>query len=165
MEVAVYVVGGIILLFGFVVFFGAPYLPTLKPQIEIALDLLDLKPGQTMIEVGSGDGRVLLAAAKRGWIVVGYELNPILVMFSLWHTRKYRDQVKVIWGNALSKEWPKPDGVYVFGIDRIMPKLYKKITQSIDKPINLASFTFSLKSQKPIRIKKGVYLYKVDPTV
>lgn len=163
METIVYMAGGFIILFGFVVFFGAPYLPTLKPQIEIALDLLDLKPGQTMIEVGSGDGRVLLAAAKRGWIGVGYELNPILVLFSRWHTRKYRSQVRVIWGNALSKDWPKADGIYIFGIDRIMPKLYKKIAQSTDKPIRLASFTFHLKDHKPEQSNKGVYLYIVPP--
>jgi hypothetical protein len=95
MDVWLLVVIGVVLMFGFVVFFGAPYLPTLKPQIETALDLLDLKPGQTLIEVGSGDGRVLLAAAHRGLHAVGYELNPILVLFSLWHTRKVRKQAVV----------------------------------------------------------------------
>jgi precorrin-6B methylase 2 len=163
MDVWLLVVIGVVLMFGFVVFFGAPYLPTLKPQIETALDLLDLKPGQTLIEVGSGDGRVLLAAAHRGLHAVGYELNPILVLFSLWHTRKVRKQVKVVWGNALTKQWSATDGVFVFGVDRIMPKLYKKIVQSIDKPVKVASFSFTIPEQKPVVTKKGINLYIIAP--
>lgn len=59
------------LLLGFVVFFGPPYVPTRKRNMQAALDLLELKPGQTMLELGSGDGRVLIAAAKQGVNVVG----------------------------------------------------------------------------------------------
>ena len=65
----------VVLLFGFVVIFGAPYLPTLSRQTEDALELLDLKTGQTLLELGSGDGRVLLAAAKRNLKAVGYEIK------------------------------------------------------------------------------------------
>jgi hypothetical protein len=47
----------IILAFQFVVIFlGAPYVPTLNKQRETALDLLKLKSGQTLIDLGSGDG-------------------------------------------------------------------------------------------------------------
>lgn len=153
----------VVLLFGFVVIFGAPYVPTLKPQIEIALDMLDLKPGQTLVEVGSGDGRVLLAAAKRGLCVVGYELNPILVLVSLWRTRSMRGRVKVVWGDALTKSWPPADGLYIFGVAGIMPKVYKKIVQSNEKPVKVASFSFEIPGQRPVAVKKGVYLYTVRP--
>jgi precorrin-6B methylase 2 len=74
----------IILAFQFVVLFlGAPYVPTLHKQREIALDLLKLKPGQTLIDLGCGDGAMLIEAAKRGIKVVGYEINPLLV-FIAW---------------------------------------------------------------------------------
>jgi hypothetical protein len=65
----------VLVCFGLVLIVGAPYLPTLTPQVEAALDMLDLKPGQTMLELGCGDGKVLIAAAKRGWHCVGYELK------------------------------------------------------------------------------------------
>jgi hypothetical protein len=42
--------------FGGVLLFGAPYLPTLKPQVHAALELANLKPGQTLLELGCGDG-------------------------------------------------------------------------------------------------------------
>lgn len=161
METALILVGFVtILCFGVVVLFGAPYLPTLKPQIKTALDLLDLKPGQIMLEIGSGDGRVLKAAAERGWQVIGYELNPILVLISLWVTRKYRKQVTVIWGDAFRKQWPVTDGIFIFGLDRLMTKVNTKIVQSSQKPIRLVSFTFRIPKQKPVKEKNGIFLYE-----
>ncbi|HUC95394.1 MAG TPA: hypothetical protein VMR76_00355, partial [Candidatus Saccharimonadia bacterium] len=117
----------LILCFGFVIMFGAPYLPTLKPQIETALELLELKKGQRLIELGSGDGRVLLAAAKRGLYVTGYELNPILVLYSRLLTFRYRSKVKIIWGNYWYKDWPITDGIYVFLLQKYMTKLNNKV--------------------------------------
>jgi SAM-dependent methyltransferase len=150
----------LIFLFGFVVVFGAPYLPTLRRQIDTALDLLDLQPGQTMLELGCGDGRVMRAAAARGWKVVGYELNPILVAVSYIYTFKYRKQVRVVWGNALTADWPPTEGIYIFGLQKIMPKLHTKIVQYRHKPVKLVSFTFEIPGKQPSRVKEGVRLYK-----
>lgn len=132
----------------------------MKPQIKVALDLLDLKPGQTMLEIGSGDGRVLKAAAERGWQAVGYELNPILVIISLWVTRKYRKQAKIIWGDGFRKKWPVTDGIFIFGLNRLMPKLHTKIVQSQQKPVKVVSFTFQMPNQNPDAEEGGVFLYK-----
>lgn len=150
----------VLLCFGLVVFFGAPYLPTLKPQVVTALDLLSLKPGQTMLEIGSGDGRVLKAAAERGWQVVGYELNPLLVLISLWVTRKYRRQVRIIWGDAFRKNWPPTEGIFIFGLDRLMTKLNTKIIQSQQMPVKVVSFTFQIPERKPSVNKNGLFLYE-----
>jgi hypothetical protein len=68
--------------FAGVILFGAPYLPTLKPQIHAALELANLRPGQTLIELGCGDGRVLIAAAHTGIKSIGYELNPLLALIA-----------------------------------------------------------------------------------
>ena len=56
----------IILAYAFVLPFGAPYLPTMKNQRENALDLLGLRPGQTLVDLGSGDGSILVLAAHIG---------------------------------------------------------------------------------------------------
>lgn len=159
-EAALLIVCVVILLFGFVIFFGAPYLPTLRPQIEVALDLLDLQPGETLLEIGSGDGRVLLVAAARDIRAVGYELNPLLVLISRWRTRKYKDLVQVVWGNAWRQEWPSARGVFIFGLPKLMPKLHTKIVQDLQKPIKVASFSFAMPDKVHTREKDGVYLYE-----
>lgn len=146
---------------GFVVFFGPPYVPTLRRNMIAALDLLDLKPGQTMLELGSGDGRVLVAAAKRGINVVGVELSPIFVIISWLRTRRYRRHVRIIWGNYFFVKWPPADAVFTFMIPRQMSTLDKHVERwRGKKPIRLASFAFSIPNKKISETRNGVFLYE-----
>lgn len=149
-----------VLLFGFVVAFGPPYLPTRRKHTEAALDLLELKAGQTMLELGSGDGRVMLAAAKRGWRVVGIELNPLLVFISRLYTWRYRRSVRIIWGSYFTVRWPKADAIFTFMIPRHMAKLDRHITAWHTQPVKLASFAFRIPNKKPVAKKDGVFLYE-----
>ncbi len=149
----------LVLLFGFVVLFGAPYLPTRRLEAETALDLLDLKPGQTLYELGCGDGRVLKRAAQRGLNAVGYELNPLLVLTARLNTWRYRKQVKVVWGNFWRADLSQADGIFVFLIDRFMEKLDKKIESEIKKPVKLVSFAFQIPNKKYSKAQNGLFLY------
>jgi hypothetical protein len=146
--------------FSLVVFFGAPYLPTLGRQIPKALELVDLQPGETLLELGCGDGVVLVAAAKRGWQVVGYELNPLLALVSWLRTRRYRKQVKVCWGNFWTAKWPKADGIFVFLLPKYMTKLDKKVMQSASGPVKLVSFAFTIPGKQTTKERGSVYLYE-----
>lgn len=151
-----------LLCFGGVALFGAPYLPTLQPQVEAALELAGLKPGQTMLELGCGDGRVLLAAASQGLNVVGYELNPLLAAVAWIRTRRYRRQVKVIWGDFWRAEWPPAEAVFTFLLTRYMHKLDTKLTEYPHRPVRLVSFAFKVPGRKPAAVERGVYLYLYD---
>lgn len=153
-------VTGVVLCFAFVVFFGAPFLPTLRPQIKAALDLLDLRPGQTMLELGCGDGRVLVAAAERGATVVGYELNPLLAAFAWLRTRSYGKQVRVVCGDYWRLQWPPADAIFGFILPRYMSKLHKKVVQYPSRPLLIASFAFPITEKKPTKVERGVYLYE-----
>lgn len=153
------ILGVVFLVFAFAVFFGAPYLPTLKPQINEALDLMNLKKGQTMIELGSGDGRVMLAAARRGWKVVGYEINPLLVLLSWLITLRYRRQVKIIWGNYWRKSWPECDGIFTFLLDKYMVRLDEHVWLNCKKPVRVVSFAFKIPGKKIAKRKNGMFLY------
>jgi SAM-dependent methyltransferase len=148
--------------FAVVVLFGAPYLPTLTPQVKTALELADLKPGQTLLELGCGDGKVLIAAAKLGYKAVGYELNPIMAAVCWLRTRRYRRQVRVIWGDFWRRDWPPSEAIFTFLLPKFMPRLNKKIMQSIDKPVKLVSFAFPVPGKTAAVKKNGVFLYKYD---
>lgn len=150
----------VILLFSFVILFGAPFLPTLSSRKEEALDLLDLKPGQTMLELGSGDGRMLRAAAERGVTAIGYELNPLLVLWSRLINWKYRKNITVQWGNYWRHTLPETDGIYVFLLNPFMEKLDKKITQEIRKDVKVVSFAFAIPGKKTVKELNGMMLYR-----
>jgi hypothetical protein len=145
--------------FGFVLLFGAPYLPTLTKQTEIAMDLAGLQSGQTMLELGCGDGKVLIAAAKRGINVVGYELNPLLVIVCRLRTRRYRKLVTVKWGNFWTQPWPPAGVIFVFLLEKHMEKLDNKIVQYKHKPVKLVSFAFEMPGRALTLQRAGVYVY------
>lgn len=154
----------LILGFGLVVLVGAPYVPTLRKQVDEAFELLDLKPGQTLVELGSGDGRLLRAAAERGVYAIGYELNPILVMYSMWRHVNYRRFITVHWGSYWHKPLPVTDGIYVFLLQKYMPKLDTKIAQDkqkwdTSKPVKVVSFGFAIPGKKSLKERNGLRLY------
>ncbi len=174
----------LVMIFSFVILFGAPFLPTLSSRKADALKLLDLKPGQTLVELGSGDGRMLRAAAQQGVRAIGYELNPLLVLYSKLALLRYRGLVSVRWGNYWRHVLPPCDGIYVFLLDPYMSKLHKKITQEIGNFVNpistrqatsghhkgtaarpgangvrVVSFAFKIPGKRPVREINGMYLY------
>ncbi len=148
------VMGG---LFTGVLLYGAPYVPTLRPQVETALDLLALKPGQTLLELGCGDGKVLRAAAERGLQAVGVELNPVLALVAWVRTRRYGGAVRVVYGNFWQVNWPPSDGVFVFLLDRYMGKLDVRM-QEYRRP--LVSVAFKIPDKLVASEKNGVFLYR-----
>lgn len=153
------IIAVLLVCFGGVLLFGAPYLPTLKPQMYEALELANLKPGQTLLELGCGDGRVLVAAAQKGYKAVGYELNPLLVVVAWARTRRYRRQVRVVWGDFWRAEWPPAEAIFVFLLPRYMRKLDRECAACSHKPLRLVSFAFRIPGKKPYRHRKGVYVY------
>jgi len=150
----------VVIAFGFVLIFGAPYLPSLTKQINIAFDMVNLQPGSKIIELGCGDGKVLIAAAKKGFCAIGYELNPILFMVAWLRTIKYHRQVKVVWGNFWYKSWPEADAIYVFLLPRFMNKLERAIETKCTNSIKVVSFAFNFNNRQPTLEKEGVFLYE-----
>lgn len=146
--------------FTVVLLYGAPYLPTLSKQVETALDMLDLKPGDTMLELGCGDGKVLIAAAERGWNAVGYELNPVVAAVAWMRTRRCKTKVKVVCGNFWAIKLPPAEGIFVFLLDRFMPRLDANIARDSKKPVKLVSFAFQIPGKQPTLTKDGLHLYE-----
>lgn len=150
----------IILCFGFVLLYGAPYLPTHKRQINIALTLLDLKPDAVVYELGCGDGAVLKAIAQHGYRAIGYELNPLLVVIAYIRTYRYRGQISIRWSNFWRADLSEADGVYVFLLDKFMKKLDTKLSQELKPNVKLASYTFKIPSKKIYKQSQAIFVYK-----
>lgn len=152
----------VVICFAAVLLVGPPYLPTLNKQVEAALDMLELKQGETLLELGCGDGKVLVAAARRGLQVTGIELNPILVVVCWLRTVRYRKQVKVIWGDYWRTSlWPAATaGIFGFVLPKYMTKLDETILKwKKSRKLRLASFAFAIPDKHVDRQQDGVFLY------
>ena len=150
----------LILAYGFVIPFGAPFLPTMKKERQAALDLLDLKPGQVFVDLGSGDGSLLVLAAQRGLKAVGYEINPFLWLYSWLRTRRFGRQVRVKLRSFWRADLSQADGVFVFLITHHMQRLARLIdSRSAKKPLRLVSHAFKIPGQKPAQKLGALFLY------
>lgn len=149
----------VLICFAGVLLFGAPYLPTLTPQVEVAFDLAGCKPGDHLLELGCGDGKLLIAAAQRGIRATGYELNPILFAVCWLRTWRYRKLIIVRLANFWRAHWPPTDVIFVFLLPKYMHQLDKKIVQYSIKPVKLVTFAFAIPGKKPSAERKGVMMY------
>lgn len=150
----------VVLCFAAVLLVGAPYLPSHGRQIEIALDELKLERGETIYELGAGDGKVMIYAAKRGYRSVGYELNPIIFCIAWLRTRRYKNSVRLYYKNFWDADLSHADGVFVFLLDKYMEKLDKKLSGELRPGVRLASYTFKIPRKTPVAAKSGVYVYE-----
>ncbi len=154
-------IAGLVVTFGGVVLFGAPYLPIRRLQQEQALKLLGLKPGQVLYDLGCGDGRLLRTAAKHGITAKGYELNPILFIFCWLASLRYGRRVQVRFGNFWKTDISDTDGVFVFLLDKYMRRLDKFMNQqNFSHPVKLVSYAFKIPGKKTARKSTAFYLYE-----
>jgi len=73
-------------------FLDLPYVATKRDKIETIIKLAQIKPKETVVDLGSGDGRLIFAAARAGAHAIGYEINPFLILLTqikaiLFHPR------------------------------------------------------------------------------
>ena len=141
---------------------GAPYVPTRNSRIKIMLEFADLKPEDHVLDVGSGDGRVVMAAAQSGAQCLGIEINPILFwrsLVKLWMQKKQNVSFerKDFWKTDLSGY----DVMLVYCIHFKMEKLKKKIKTEMKPGSRVISHGFTFPDWKYVKVRDNVYLYIV----
>ncbi len=76
----------------FYVFFplgrGAVYVPSTREKALLIARLSGAGPGERAVDLGSGDGRIVIALARQGAEAHGFEVNPVLVLISLRNIRR-----------------------------------------------------------------------------
>jgi hypothetical protein len=150
----------IVLPFGIGAILGAPYVPILHRDSEQILKLTGLKPGQTLIDLGSGDGRLLRAAAAQGIRCIGYEINPYLVWVSRLVCWRYRRLVTIHTADIWHIKLPPADAIYIFILDRYMARLGEKFSAEITQPTKVISYIFELPNRKRVLKTHNAYVYE-----
>ena len=160
-----WIVAGLILLFGFVVAFGAPYVPSLRGEVRHAFeDLYPISKKDFVVDLGSGDGVVLAEAAKRGAKGLGYEINPVLVLISSLRLRgKARISMKSMWSADLP---PQTTLVYAFTVTRDSKRLGRYLQRQANeqaRTIKVMTFGSMIKGFRPVQVLKAHSLYEISP--
>lgn len=165
----IWIIAGIALLFGFVVFWGAPYVPTRRQQVKQAFDeLYKVKPGDVVVDVGSGDGVLLRAAVRRGAKAVGYELNPLLVLVTKLLSKKEAFNMRVVCANFWKQTLPPETTlVYTFLDKRDIEKMELFMIRQArgrQRPLHLISYGFRLPNTVEVKRVGPLFLYRFENT-
>lgn len=140
---------------------GAVFYPTSDENAGIMLQLAGVKPNERAVDLGSGDGRIVIALARAGAEAHGYEINPFLVRKSrraiqeAGLDKKALVHCRSFWRETFSSF----DVVAVYGIPPIMGKLEKKLRRELKPGARVVSNTFQFPSWIPERSLGAVYLY------
>ena len=140
---------------------GAPYVPTDRKSVETMIDLTKPKTGERGLDLGSGDGRLVVEMGKRGCQALGIEINPFLVLYSRYKIRKMglSRVAKVVWGNMWKPDFGGFDIVTVYGFPSIMRDLEKKLLRELKPGSRVVSKDFKFSDWIPETEKDGIYLY------
>jgi hypothetical protein len=151
----------LLLVFGISVLFGAPYVPTHKSQIANIFALVDIKTTESLLDLGTGDGRVLLAGAKYGVKTHGYEINPLLWLWIKIKTWPVRSLCTVEFNNYKTASWPNDTGaIYIFGIKQDLEQVINK-AKKLNKPVQIISYGFKLPGLKPTKTIGALLRYDI----
>lgn len=124
---------------------GAPLVLTEQKYIEQILKAAKLTNKDFLIDLGSGDGRVLSAASKQyGVTGFGVEINPFLVLYSNLLARLNGANIYFKRGDLSKTNLDKATVIYLFLYPKIIKKLSPKLKNKIAEGTIIISRGFKL---------------------
>jgi len=145
------------------VFLDLPYVSTKREKIGTIIKFARITNGDTVIDLGSGDGRLLFAAVAKGAKAIGYEINPFLVVLTRIHAsfKGLSEYIKVYRQNLWDADLAVADVIFVYAKKKSMQKFEDFIFKNARKGIRVVANTNPFPNKKPIKIKNKIFLYKV----
>ena len=105
------------------------WVPTPQALVDKMLDMAKVTPSDYVIDLGSGDGRTVITAAKRGVHALGIEYNPDMVALSKQNAAKERvsDRATFVKADLFKSDFSKATVITMFLLPDINLKLRPKI--------------------------------------
>jgi len=124
------------------------WVPTPDPVVEGMLDLAGVTADDVVYDLGSGDGKIVIAAARRGARAVGIEIDPVLVRQSERNARAagVADRVQFILGDIFDPAIPISDATVVtlYLLQALNIRLMPRLRTELRPGSRVVSHTFSM---------------------
>ncbi len=144
---------------------GPVYRPSKNSDVEKMLDLADVDESDLVIDLGSGDGRIVIAAAQRGAQAIGYEIDPLLV----YQSRKkikglgLGDKAEVKLKSFWQADFNQATVITTYLFPKYMARLKEKLIKELDHPVKLVSNDYQIPGMSYQKKKENIYLYNINP--
>lgn len=128
-----------------------PYVPTPREVVEGMLDMAALKPGERLIDLGSGDGRIPRAAAQRGAYALGVEINAGLVARARALTRLdgLEERARFVRDDLFTVSLRDADVVTLYLLPDVNERLKPKILNEMKAGARVVSHAFDMGDWPP----------------
>jgi len=129
-----------------------PYVPTPQVVVDRMLELAQLKAGETVIDLGSGDGRIMIeAATKYGARGFGVEIDPLLVKRSNENARRagVADRVKFLQQDLFKTDFHEANVLTLYLLPDVNLALRPKILAELKAGARVVSHDYNMGDWRP----------------
>jgi len=138
------------------------------------LEAAEIKPGETVYDLGSGDGRVVITAAQRFQAkAVGVEINEPLVRQARERVKQLGldNRVQIVHGHLLEVDLSPADVVTVYLLTSSNEQLRPNFEKYLKPGSRVVSHDFQVRGWEPVRVEKAtvhnrehtIYVYRMPP--
>lgn len=160
-----------VVIFGFVLFYifnifgfftGGSYAGTPYEIVDCLFEFVKIDKKDIVYDLGSGDGRVLIAAAENGANAVGWEINYPLYVYSVRRIKRLnlQNKIKIHYGNFWKTDISSATVIFAFLMPKYMVRLERKLKKEASSGTLVVTYKAKLPSREPIKISAdGLAVY------
>jgi protein-L-isoaspartate O-methyltransferase len=152
----------------------APYVVSPQQIVDRMLELADLKPGETVFDLGSGDGRILITAVQRFRAkAVGIEISDALVQSTTDRIQRLglQNDARVIHADFLTVDLTPADVVTMYLATDTNEMVRPNLEKYLKRGARVVSHDYAVPGWKPKIVDKDmkearghiIYLYEMPP--
>ena len=163
--ISIFIISAVVVWIMWSAVIGAGFEPTSKKLVRKMLEMAEIDSKDTLYDLGSGDGRIVMEASKEyNARAVGIEADPIRVLWSrlfLFFSRQKGS--KIIWGNIFKEDISKATAVTLFLGHNANQKLKTKLLNELKLGTPVVSYVWTFEDWKPVKVnnKDRIYLYVI----
>lgn len=155
----------------------APSVGAPEHAVDKMLDMANLKPGETLYDLGCGDGRILVTAAQRyGVKAVGIEISKREAEKAAENVRKHKlqGQVKIVHGNFMQTDLSGANVVTLYLATEANDTLRPNLEHYLRPNTRVVSYDYPIPGWKPMDTSESqghhgdthvIYLYQVPDSI
>ena len=143
---------------------GAGWEPTSKILVRKMLEMAEVNSKDLVYDLGSGDGRIIIEAARTYKAnAIGIEADPLryfwsklmIIIFGL------NQKVKVIWGNFFNQNITAATVVTLFLSSKANQKLKQMLQEELQPGTRIVSYYWTFHGWEPVKVdrKNKIYMY------
>ena len=128
-----------------------PYVPTPQEVVDEMLNIADVGPGDYVIDLGSGDGRIVISAVKRGAWGHGVDLNPERINEARANAEEagVSDEVVFLQENLFNTDFSKANVITMYLLNSVNRKLRPHLLEDLEPGTKIVSHSFDMGDWKP----------------